>query len=637
MCGIYGGACLTGGPLPKADQLSEMARLLRHRGPDANTSWTDGSVALGCQRLRIVDLSRAADQPFSSPDGRYHVVCNGEIYNHLELRQRFAEYPYRSNSDVETIVPLLLSQGIEGLAELEGMFAVAVWDAHERALTLARDRAGEKPLFIARSGPCLWFASELQALLPVTEDHQIDPEAVHEYLARGFVCQPRTFFRGIHKCAAGSITTFTEGATRELPFWPEEPLSEASALALPPGSNSVDELERLLEHAMHTQLQGDQPIGLFLSGGLDSSLLAAMLTKQYGSNRLTSFAAKFGREFSDGDFDEENWAGAVAERFGFEHRAVVVDEGALEQAFEAVCRGIAEPVADPAILPTYLLAQRAREEVPVVLGGEGADELFGGYPTYLGHRFARAYMKTPGLVRRPFEAAVRRLPASHRKVSIEFLLKRFLASASLPWDERHRQWLGPAMGRLLEPSFRNSGTKPEFEPPLVEERIRRAIDAPKQEFVRAMRLDYFTYLRENLLVKLDRACMLHSVESRAPYLDVAVTRFAWSLPANQLIRGTRTKQLLKKVAERKLPKRFVHRRKRGLSVPIADWINGGLRPEVDRLLGTEALRRQGMFDATALNDLLAAHRSGAVDASRALWPVVVLQRWLENWCPSLSV
>ena len=648
MCGIYGCVALGGAPLGATDRVAAISAGLRHRGPDADATWQGEHAVLGCRRLRIVDLSPAADQPFSSPDGRYHVVCNGEIYNHLELRRRHPDHPYRSHSDVETIVPLVSRGGVAALRQLEGMFAVAVWDAREQRLTVARDRAGEKPLFVTRSGGLLWFASEVQPLLEVAEDRGLDESALREFLSSGVPPQPRTAFRSSRKVAAGALTTFSAAGETVESFWPDAEafaaagIGEGDALdaaTAPSGVAAEDELDRLLQLAVRSQLQGDQPIGLFLSGGIDSSLLAASFAGQLAaarqSERLTSYAAKFVGAGCSASYDEEEWAESVALRFGFEHRAVPVDEHGLQRSLEAICDRIAEPIADPAILPTYLLAERARREVPGVLGGEGADELFGGYPTYLGHRFASRWARLPRLLRRPIEAGVGALPASRSKVSLEFLLKRFLLAADQPWRQRHRRWLGPDAAVLLAAGAPASAAAGGDE--AAADDVARLIEAPRDEFVRAMRLDYFGYLRENLLVKLDRACMLHSVESRAPYLDTALTRFAWSLAPRQLIRGRGAKALLSQGAQRRRPKKLAHRRKRGLSVPIATWIDGGLGREVDRLLDRRALSRQGLFDADATSGLLAAHRSGRVDASRTLWSVIVLQKWLERWSPGDAI
>lgn len=611
MCGIYGMVSGQQVALRHPEVLDAMGEALRHRGPDGHAAFTHPDAVIGTERLRIIDLHERADQPFAAPGGLVWLECNGEIYNAPEIRERFRDYPFRSQSDVEAILPLYLERGVEAIAELDGMFALAIWDQRTHTLILARDRAGEKPLFYARAGGEILFASELQCLLRYPGlGKELDPIALAEYLELGYVPEPRTMFRSIGRVQAGTLIRFSSSGEQEVVrYW--DPASFKITPIAP--AEAVSETVRLIERAVEKQVMSDVPVGVFISGGMDSSILATLAARFIGVDRVHTFSARF----AEASYDESGQAAELAKRIQTRHVPVRTDEAALLEALQHVVRGVAEPLADPAILPTFLLARAAREHVKVVLSGEGADELFGGYPTYLGHKIAPLYDAMPSFVRAGLRRAVQRVPSSTKKVTLEFLLKRFVSDAEKPWLERHLAWFGTG---LAPEALRAPARKPDI--PSI---------ASGDALTGAMLLDYRTYLRDNLLVKVDRATMLSSVEARAPYLDRDVTRFALSLPASIRVRGLTTKWVLKKAAEKWLPKEVIHRRKRGLSVPVASWINGGLRGEVDRLLAPARLRGQGLLNESYVTALLGAHREGRANHAKALWAVIILQYWIEQW------
>jgi len=371
----------------------------------------------------------------------------------------------------------------------------------------------------------------------------------------------------------------------------------------------------LMERAVEKQVMSDVPVGVFISGGMDSSILATLAAKFIGVDKVHTFSAQFAEE----SYDESGDAAVLAARIHTRHVPVRTDEETLLEALQNIIRGVAEPLADPAILPTFLLAREARRYVKVILSGEGADELFGGYPTYLGHKLAPLYDSLPGFVRAALRRFVQRVPASGRKVTLEFLLKKFVSDAEKPWIERHLAWFGTGLSTAVYKT----------PPPAMPELPRVPDD--RDALTGAMLLDYRSYLRDNLLVKVDRATMLSSVEARAPYLDRDVTRFALTLPADLRVRRFTTKWTLKRAAEAWLPKDVIYRRKRGLSVPIANWINHGLRDEVDRLLSPQRLRGDGIVNEAHVADLLAEHRAGQANHAKPLWALVMLQYWLETW------
>jgi len=601
VCGIYG--IVSGAELRHPQVLDLMGEALRHRGPDGRATFTKAHARVGTERLRIIDLHERADQPFASPDDRVWLEANGEIYNAAELRARHPDFPYRSHSDVETILPLYLERGPDAVEMLDGMFGLAIWDDRTRTLLLARDRAGEKPLFYSRAGGEVIFASELQCLLRHPEvSRDLDRVAIDEYLSLGYIPEPRTPFTAIRRVPAGTYMLFREGSERTVRYW--DPSRFAVERVDP--AEAVRETQKLVERAVAKQVMSDVPVGVFISGGLDSSILATLASRAIGVDKVHTFSAQFAEE----SYDESGDAAVLAGKMRTRHVPVRTDEDTLLDALRNVTTRVAEPLADPAILPTFLLARAAREHVKVVLSGEGADELFGGYPTYIGHKLAPKYDALPSFVRTGVRKLANALPPSGKKVTLEYLLKRFVRDAERPWSARHLAWFGTGL---------QGGPLPDVEP---------VGDDPLQG---AMLLDYRSYLRDNLLVKVDRAAMLSSVEARAPYLDRDLTRFALSLPPDLRVRRLTTKWVLKKAAEKWVPHDVIYRRKRGLSVPVAGWINRGLRGEVDRLLAPALLREQGFVDETRVTQLLSEHRSGSANHARPLWAVVMLGYWLENW------
>jgi asparagine synthase (glutamine-hydrolysing) len=599
-----------GAALRYPEVLGFMGEALRHRGPDGHAELTRPEAVIGTERLRIIDLHERADQPFAAPGSQVWLECNGEIYNAAEIRARYADYPYRSKSDVETILPLYLERGVAAIPELDGMFGLAIWDARTQQLILARDRAGEKPLFYAKPRGEVIFASELQCLLRHPDiSRELDPIAIGEYLRLGYIPEPRTPFRDVRRVEAGTFIRFQNGNEETVRYWDAgsfriERIDARAAIA---------ETQRLIERAVEKQVMADVPVGVFTSGGLDSSILATLAAKFIGVDRVHTYSAAFAEQ----SYDESPVAEELAKRIRTRYVPVRTDAETLMEALQSVVRGVAEPLADPAILPTFLLARAARQHVKVILSGEGADELFGGYPTYIGHKVAPMYDAMPSFVRAALRKAVQRVPSSTKKVTLEFLLKRFVSDAEKPWIERHLAWFGTGLSPAV---YKLASDFPDL-----------PAASNGDALTGAMLLDYRSYLRDNLLVKVDRATMLSSVEARAPFLDRDVTRFALSLPPDLRLRRFETKWVLKKASERWLPKDVIYRRKRGLSVPIASWINDGLRAEVDRLLAPERLRAQGLLDERHVGDLLAAHRSGQANNAKPLWALIILQYWMENW------
>jgi len=603
MCGIFGAVSLSGAPLRHPDRLAAMAAALAHRGPDGERIVGHAQARIGARRLAIMDLT-TGDQPFQSPDGAVWMVCNGEIYNAADLRRdgERAGYPFRSKGDIETIVPLYARQGADGVARLDGMFGLAIWDDTRRRLVLARDRAGEKPLFWTQAGDELRFASEVQALLVFPDQpRRVSSRAAALYTALGYVPAPHTMLEGIHKLPPGHLLVAEGQSVSVHPYW-----DPAAAAAAPSRLESAPQLREALLAAVGRELMSDVPLGIFTSGGLDSSFLVAAAARAMPGERLHTYAVRF----VEPGYDESPFAEQVTHDIRSVHHVVTADDEALHRALGVVTEHLAEPIGDPALLPTYLLAEAARADVKVVLSGEGADELFGGYPTYPAHRAARAWQRLPRPLRALLRGAIARLPASTGKVTLEFMLKQFVAAAERPWLERHLAWFG-----ALGPEAADVEA--------IAARLQRfPVGDPLNQ---ALWLDFVTYLPDNLLVKVDRGTMLASIEARAPFLDRQVLELVLPAPSALKVRGFTTKAILKQAARGLVPANVIRRRKRGLSVPVARWLNTGLAPLADRYLAAPHLAPD------RVRPLFAEHRAGRANHARKLWPVLMAEMWAERW------
>jgi len=602
MCGIFGAVSLQGAPLKYSQCVAAMAAALAHRGPDGEQIVGHERARIGARRLAIMDLT-TGDQPFRSPDGSVWMVCNGEIYNAPELRRECAQagYPFRSTGDIETIVPLYERLGPDAVGRLDGMFGLALWDDRLRRLVLARDRAGEKPLFWSQIDGELRFASEIQALLVFPDQpRRVNPVAAELYAALGYVPAPHTLFAGISKLPPAHLLVADHAGVTLRRYW-----DAAAAAARSSRLDGPATLRTALLRAVERELMSDVPVGVFTSGGLDSSLLAAAAARVMAGERIHTYAVRF----TEPGYDESPYAEAVTHHIRTSHHVVTADEAALERAFATVTRALAEPVGDPAILPTYLLAEAAREHVKVVLSGEGADELFGGYPTYLGHKAAGLYRRVPG--RAVLRWLVNRLPTSTGKVTIEFMLKQLVAAAELPVVERHLTWFG-ALGPDPRAVAWANGLLDGF---------------PTDPSVnRLLWLDFLSYLPDNLLVKVDRGTMLASIEARAPYLDRELLELVLPAPSGLKVRGLATKAILKEAARGLVRDDVIRRRKRGLSVPVARWLNAGLATVADRYLAHPRL-----FPGAPTGRLLAEHHQGTRNHARKLWPILMAELWAERW------
>jgi asparagine synthase (glutamine-hydrolysing) len=637
MCGICGILNLKLEPATHRERIEAMSARLAHRGPDSQGKFELPHLALAIRRLSIIDLE-TGDQPLSNETGEITLVFNGEIYNYRELREGLIErgHRFKTRSDGEVIAHLYEERGPEFVSELNGMFAIALWDETRKRLVLARDRVGEKPLFYWLHGDTLVFASEIKALFEYPGiSREIDAEAVSQYFFYGYFPAPRSVYAEIKKLPAAHLMVVEGGKTRIEPYW------RFQEHLCPPGRPQliaweqralVEALRRRLREAAISRLVSDVPLGVFLSGGIDSSTLVATMSELTPGN-VNTFSVAFPQE----SFNEASHARFVAHHFSTRHHEVTADEPSLREALDFLAGHLDEPLADPAALPTYLLSRFARQHIKVALSGEGSDELFGGYPTYPGARLAEYYLKLPRFLRKgliePFESL---LPVSSSAVPLGLFLRRFLAHAERDPSERHQIWVAMFAPGELEQLFSPAWKGPRPASSVIFEPLRRVLEGAEfDETVAGMLyLDFRLYLEDNLLVKIDRASMACSLELRTPFLDHRLVEFAAALPASMKVPRFQMKYILKKAVEAWLPRQIVYRQKRGFSVPIAGMMRTSLRPLLDESLDGEKLKLQGMFDPTFVRRLLEEHWSGRVDHRKALWSLLCFQLWYERWARS---
>jgi asparagine synthase (glutamine-hydrolysing) len=608
MCGICGIASADGHA--DVEALRAMSAQLVHRGPDSGGEHVDREIALGARRLSIIDLA-GGDQPIANEDGSVVVVQNGEIYNYPELREELARagHVFHTRSDTEVHVHLYEQHGIDFAERLRGMFAVAIWDASRRRLVLARDRYGIKPLYYRHVGGELRFASELRAL----PRGEIDTDGLEAFLAFNSIPAPYSIFRDVRKLPAGHVLVWENGSVTIERFARPGPTEVRDG----DEAELVEELRARLRNSVKAHLLADVPVGVMLSGGVDSAALAALAAQETVEPVHT-----FTIGFAEKSFDERDDARLVAERYGTNHHELLVRPDP-QLLLEALADAFDEPFADSSALPTYLISQLAADHVKVALSGEGGDELFGGYYTYAADLLADRAAPIARIARPLVEA----LPSSSRKASLDYRAKRFVRAAHLPPLERHHGWkeiFSPEARRELRGGGANG-----FDPVDVY-RARYAETAGAPELARLQDVDFGVYLVDDLLVKTDRASMAHSLEVRVPFLDPAVTNLAFALPTRLKVRGLQKKVLLRKAVEPLLPREIVHGRKRGFSIPAAAWLRGELEPFARATLSAETLRRQGFFRPEPVTRLLDEHVAGREDWSRQLWGLLAFTLWYER-------
>ncbi len=624
MCGIVGQFNWRDGAPVRDEVLRLMCAAIVHRGPDDEGIVVDQGFGMGMRRLSINDLA-GGHQPLGNEDDSVLVVCNGEIYNSPQLARelRSRGHSLSSHSDVAVIPHLYEERGDDFVRELDGMFALALWDRRRRRLVLARDRLGIKPLYLAERGGALAFASEVTPLTAAGWCDDLDMRSLHHYLSLGYIPAPGSIFTGVRKLEPGTQVTFEQSrGPAERRYWQ---LRFDSVPARRAPDDCAEEVLTALRGAVRSHLLSDVPVGVFLSGGVDSSGLVALMSEVAG-RRIRTFSVGF----EEKSFDELSLARQVAERYGTDHHEIVVRPDAV-RVLPALVRHFGEPFADSSAVPVYYVSELAHRHVKVVLSGEGGDEVFAGYETYLAAKLAALYRRLPALVGRTVvPALVSRMPVSHARVSLDYKAKRFVAGAHLPLADGHFWWKVV----LSEAAQAELCLEPARQPGLETAALFRtaAERAGCDDWLaRLQSIDAHVYLPDNILTKADRMSMAHSLEARVPYLDRTVVELAARLPSDMKLRRFSKKYVLKRALRQHVPEAVLRAKKRGFNVPVPAWLRGELREMVADVLSPSALRRLGFFDPGYVASLIAEHSAMRVDHSRPLWTLLVFMTWYEEW------
>lgn len=622
MCGIAG--VVRRGRLEEGDVAAceRMTAALAHRGPDGSGLLERRQAVLGHRRLAIVDLTDQAGQPMVAADADVAITYNGEVYNMHPLREELLARGHRflSRSDTEVVLQGWRAWGPDLPRRLNGMWACGVWDEAQGALFLSRDRYGEKPLFYAElPGGGLAFASELRALLEHPQvPRELDRRSLAKFLAFDAFPGPATPFRAIKKLRPGHSLLWRDGRVQLQRDWQRRYGTLRVSVR-----EATEELWRLLRRSVELRLMSDVPLGVFLSAGVDSSAVLAAMHDLIGPARIQAFSIGF----EEPGYDESQAARAIAAHFGVRHEVQVLSSQKLLQLLPEILDHMDEPLADHSLVPTYALCKFARQQVTVALGGDGGDELFAGYDTFVADRLARPLLRAPGLVRRALGGLVGLLPPSPADMSLQFRASRFVNGLDPDPFVRHQRWFGSFQPEEAAALIPGAGSAADvYEDLAWPERPtgRHSEQAP-------LELMTSYYLPDDVLTKVDRASMAVSLEARAPLLDPELAAFAHGLPYRMKLHGLTRKWILKRALRGRLPGSVLRRKKQGFRPPNAEWLRGALRPEVERLLDPRRLEEGGLLDPRLASQVVREHLSGERDHRKQVWALFVLERWRERW------
>ena len=603
-----------------------MCERIIHRGPDSEGLFVTNGVALGMRRLAIIDLV-TGEQPAFNEDNSVTVILNGEIYNYRELRNELEKrgHAFRSASDTEVLPHLYEEYGDEMLRELNGMFAFALWDSRRRRLLIGRDRFGEKPLYWGVFDNTLLFASEPKVLLahPAVKP-ALNLQALRQYLSFDYVPAPLSIYDGINKLPAAHKLVLEDGRVEVERYWC---LSYKTAQPVPSETEAADHLRELMADAVRMRLVSDVPLGVLLSGGVDSSSVAAFAVRA-SSEPVKTFSISF----AEASFDESAYARGVAKFLGTDHHEERLSANLAANLVSEIGAWMDEPFSDPSLVPTYLLSRFTRKHVTVALGGDGGDELFAGYPMYAGLRWGEFYKRLPAPLRkRLVEPIIKLLPVKTKNLSFDYKAARFVTGSKYDTVARHHVWFG-SFTPEEQTELLTADALAASDDDIYAQARQFAEECDNEDQVTRMQsVDTRLYLAEDILTKVDRASMAVSLEVRAPFLDPRVAEFAASLPANYKLRGHKTKYILKKAVHELLPPFVTKRGKKGFGVPVAEWLKVKLRPLARDLLSPERVRRAGVFNPDYVARLQDEHERGIANHRKLLWTLLMFELWHESF------
>ena len=627
MCGITGWVNLSTNTTDHSEAvLHAMCESIVHRGPDSEGIWMDDSVALGMRRLSIIDL-KTGDQPVYTEDKSVVTMVNGELYNFREVRSDLEKrgHKFVTQTDVEIVPHLYQIYGDDFVDHINGMFAISLWDTKRKRLVLARDRFGEKPLYYGVFDGKLIYASEAKALLAhPAVNAELDLDALREYLSFDYVPAPRSIYKGISKLPAAHMLTVENGEVKIRRYWN---LTWNKNGHKPSIETAANDLRDLLSDAVRMRLVSDVPLGILLSGGVDSSTVAAFAT-QHATEKVKTFSIGF----EEDSFDESKYAREVALHLGTEHYEATLSVETAADLIGDIGTWLDEPLSDGSLIPTFMLSRFVQHHVTVALGGDGGDELFAGYPMYYGHKVAAAYGAIPRFLRSGLiEPVIKRLPVSTKNLSFDYRAKRFVRASHSDIVARHHSWFGSFSSREQKPLLTADVLSQTSGDIYAGARGLLDICDATDDIERMQYLDMNFYMAEDILTKVDRASMAVSLETRAPFLDPRVGQFAASLPLEYKLRGNKGKYILKKAVEDLLPASILQRSKKGFGIPIADWLKGRLNPMMHDLLAPQRLKEQGLFEPDHVQKLIGDHEQGLASYHKQLWTLLVFQLWYDNF------
>jgi len=629
MCGICGFASPSNGiGINTFQVLTRMNRILVHRGPDDEGFFYDEHVGLGSRRLSIIDLA-GGKQPIHNEDSSCWIVLNGEIYNYRELRVFLIKrgHEFTTQTDTEVLIHLYEEFGMDCVQHIDGMFAFAIWDCKERQLVLARDHMGIKPLYYTFIKPgTLVFGSEMKVILSHPDvEREIDLISLNEYLSYEYVPAPRTIIHNVFRVEAGQLITFnSKGLTKN--FYKQ--LSFVQAESKPPVDwrDYASLLYKNIEDSVKRELVSDVPVGVLLSGGIDSSTIASMMVKHY-PEKVQSFTIGF----EDTSFDEAKYARKVAKYLGTDHNEMILTSKQAVDLIKEIPEFLDEPFADSSFIPTFLLSRFANQKVKVVLGGDGGDELFGGYPTLQAHKVINIYERIIPWFMRAYIAPkiLDKMAVSFNNISFDFKIRRLLDGRNVPLIDRHQRWLGSfydeekalLLQDWIKPVLRDTFYQ-SYE-------YSRFCDA-RLAFNKILFNDQKLYLEGDILYKVDRASMANSLEVRVPFLNRSVLENANQIPFNLKLRGFSGKYILKKAMSNSLPKEILNRPKKGFNMPVAKWLTKDLQPMMMDLLSIKKIQEQGFFNTGYVKTLIDDHLTHTKDNRKLLWTLFIFQLWYSK-------